>query len=369
MILTDSSLVLFMAMSVLGMLSIESSALHSVNWYKWTVFTGFSMACTVSTKWTGLSVMAVVAVCTLIDMNRRGELAEKPSSEVADFVIRLVILLGIPVAVYTVLYFFFFQQLNKDGFGAAFMLPEFQATLAGNAKEGKFPEPSFWTNFFYLQGEMYRANKDITTPHSYSSYWYSWPTMQRPINCWVAFDSKNKTSSRVYLFGNPFVWWGALAGLVLSPLCLFFRRAATSKVAPATADTDKAVTDKAVTEASTADDLSDLYENPFDTQGSSVHYRLVQLYMGYFVSILPFAAVQRACFVYHYIPSLLFAMLLSAFTLDSLTARFHYALRWLLVAVLVAVYAYGFWFWAPIVYGWPLTSEEYESRVWTQTWK
>jgi dolichyl-phosphate-mannose--protein O-mannosyl transferase len=71
---------------------------------------------------------------------------------------------------------------------------------------------------------MFRANKDIATPHQYQSYWYTWPIMQRPINCFHLFDKEIGKASRVYLLGNPLVWWFVLACVALSPLCFVLRR-------------------------------------------------------------------------------------------------------------------------------------------------
>jgi dolichyl-phosphate-mannose--protein O-mannosyl transferase len=74
--------------------------------------------------------------------------------EFRDASIRIGLLLGIPIVFYVLNYYFFFGQLYKHGFGSEFMLPDFQSTLEGSPKEGKFPAPSFWENFVYLQFEV-----------------------------------------------------------------------------------------------------------------------------------------------------------------------------------------------------------------------
>jgi len=295
-------------------------------------------------------VVAVVGICTIIDMFRRGTFEPHPLDESYDFAVRLVILLGIPIVMYIALYWLFLEQLHKTGFGADFMLPDFQSSLEGHAKYGKFDKPSFWSKFYYLQSEMFRANKDIATAHTYQSYWYTWPVMHRPINSFVK-GVGGGTTARVFLMGNPMVWWGALGGLVVSPLCLVLKSWW-----------------KRFDEQESVADIPIGYRSPFVTLGRSFQFRMLQLYLGYVLSLVPYALVARPCFVYHYMPSLLFSILLTAYAFDAVTHRLPLIVTWLVVLCLVGIFAWGFYFWSPIVYGWPLTKTEYESRNWMKSW-
>ena len=77
--------------------------------------------------------------------------------------------------------------------------------------------------------------------------------------------------------------------------------------------------------------------------------------------------VKRSCFLYHYIPGLMYGELMLAMTLDKLAAgapRTRDAVvRGALLAV-VGVYL----FYAPWVYAIPLTSEGHERRRWLRRW-
>eukprot|EP00300_Choanocystis_sp_HF-7_P013672 c18398_g1_i3.p1 GENE.c18398_g1_i3~~c18398_g1_i3.p1 ORF type:complete len:391 (+),score=53.85 c18398_g1_i3:845-2017(+) len=348
MILTDSSLLLFIALSFLCHLSAENCILHSRAWFLWTTLTGFSIGMTVSTKWTGLIIVAVIGLSTVVDMLRRARHDPLPKWEAFDFVVRLFLLLGIPIVFYVANFYAFFKQLYKTGFGADFMLPDFQASLVGHKTYNRFPAPSFEESFTYLQYEMFRANKDISTPHHWQSFWYSWPTMSRPINCWASRAEKiadQFVTRRVYLFGNPFVWWVVLGCLVVSPVCWFFHRR-FSKAAAAKSH----------------------YRSALPLQGSTFAHRLVQLYLGYILSMLPYALVQRACFIYHYMPALMFGMLLAGIVLDCLVTSYSVPAAWGVLGALLLVFAWGFWFWGSLVYGLPLTNEQYQARVWWNSW-
>ncbi|NLO41331.1 MAG: hypothetical protein GX115_17940 [Ruminiclostridium sp.] len=51
-------------------------------------------------------------------------------------------------------------------------------------------------------------------PHNYSSRWYQWPVMNRPILYYTKTDGK--VGEGISAFGNPAIWWmGIPAGILL----------------------------------------------------------------------------------------------------------------------------------------------------------
>jgi len=64
-----------------------------------------------------------------------------------------------------------------------------------------------------MQYKMWDGQLRVGTSHPYSSHWYQWPLMNRPI--WYSFEpSDDKRWVRgVLLIGNPVVLWGGLAAL------------------------------------------------------------------------------------------------------------------------------------------------------------
>ncbi|HOK43833.1 MAG TPA: hypothetical protein PLD49_09225, partial [Thermoclostridium caenicola] len=63
---------------------------------------------------------------------------------------------------------------------------------------------------------MYNYHKGVVEPHPYSSHWYEWPLMLRPIYYYAGQLLPEGLGSSIAAFGNPMVWWtGFIAFWVL----------------------------------------------------------------------------------------------------------------------------------------------------------
>ena len=116
---------------------------------------------------------------------------------------------------------------------------------------------------------------------------------------------------------------------------------------------------------------------------------LLLLLLGYGANWLPFVVVDRAAFLYHFLPSLLYGLLLAGAALDALVppaplmqppdeptndplylaALRPGSLRWLVCAGCVLGLACSFAFFAPLAYGVPLSDRDFEARLWTEGWR
>ncbi len=69
--------------------------------------------------------------------------------------------------------------------------------------------------FFSNQAHMYNFHNELNIKHSYSSPWWSWPIMAKPI--WFygskALAAENLTSS-IICMGNPLIWWFSIPALI-----------------------------------------------------------------------------------------------------------------------------------------------------------
>jgi dolichyl-phosphate-mannose-protein mannosyltransferase len=227
-------------------------------------------------KWTGFAFIGFIALA-------------KPK--------QLVIILPLAAAVYIAAFVPHFTILSQPGPGDAFMSKEFQT------KQQNLFEKTIELNKLY-----YTTNRDLTFDHPYSSKWYSWPVMQRPIFYWVADDA------RVYLLGNPVIWWASSAAVLM---LLFFTRDRTALL----------------------------------------------LIAGYLGSFLPFILIGRVLFLYHYFTALCFAMLILVY----LISKSKHATK--IYAALLFASFLAFLYFAPLTYGLPLTPDQYEPRVWFSTWR
>lgn len=86
---------------------------------------------------------------------------------------------------------------------------------------------------------------------------------------------------------------------------------------------------------------------------------------GYWVNILPYLAVSRSCFVYHYMPALLYAEMMAGLILDQLLPK-----RWMVFSykVVLLVMGAGFLYFCPWIYGFPLTNDAHARRRWLPRW-
>ena len=215
-----------------------------------------------------------------------------------------------------------FKLLPKSGPGNAYMSPAFQKTLANNSYVGDstIRPVNLFGKFFELNEEMYRSNKRLTAMHPYSSKWYTWPFMMRPVYYWN--ETVDAKEAKIYLIGNPFIYWTSAVAI------LFL--------------------------------LTNIFNPIFKNK------RKIMLFLGggYLLNFLPFIGIGRVMFLYHYFSSLIFAAIALSFLIDSIqknkTAIF--------IAVILTAGLF-FLFFSPLTYGIPLTPDQYNIRVWLNSWR
>lgn len=231
-----------------------------------SVFTGLS----ISIKWTGLTFFAIISFSILIDFFK--------NPKIKPLLLKVLLFLIVPFLIYVSFFIVHFSLLYKSGPGDAFMSPAFQKELQGSTAYTTAKPLSFWRKFVELNKAMYTGSSTLTATHPDGSQWFEWPFMRKPIWYWV----KNipDKAANIYLFGNPAVWWStgflmiwlALSLLIGKPL-IFGR----------------------------------MKKIPFD---------FYLLLLGYFINLLAFIFIGRVTFLYHYLISLTFAILIFAYLVD-----------------------------------------------------
>jgi Gpi18-like mannosyltransferase/predicted membrane-bound dolichyl-phosphate-mannose-protein mannosyltransferase len=71
--------------------------------------------------------------------------------------------------------------------------------------------------FDYYKQIVWYENSVSSATHPYSSKWWSWPMMLRPVAYWQHFPKEGKVST-VWGGGNPLIWWGALTGMTFTAI-------------------------------------------------------------------------------------------------------------------------------------------------------
>ena len=268
----------------------------------------------VSIKWTGLAFLGFAGVMELIDII--------PAISFKRIINLILYFLVIPFVLYFSIFAIHFTILNKSGDGDAFMTPAFQSTLRGSAyaNDTSLKPLNMFQKFIELNVEMYHANQTLTATHPYSSKWYTWPFMIRPIYYWDHNSTTTPTESKIYLIGNPLVWWASTVAI----LYLL---------------------------------LSSLNRNFFKNK------TVIIILAGYFINYLPFIGIGRVMFLYHYFASLIFAILALAYLID----RQRFSKRVFIACI--ALYALAFLYFAPLSYGLPLDASQFQNRMWLTTWQ
>ena len=207
------------------------------------------------------------------------------------------------------------------------MSPVFQSTLVGNNARAE-TKISLLDKFLELNVAMYKFNARITASHPYSSKWYQWPFNKRSIWYWT--KNVNNEKANIYLLGNPFVWWP----IFFLVLFTAFR----------------------------------LIQKSFRQRTPKVIYFF---FFGYLINLLPFLFIKRVTFLYHYLPSLIFGILISIIVLEKIfTARnrpglkkskeflgFPSKARFSLYFGYLFLILASFIFLAPLSYGFPVSQK------------
>lgn len=351
--LIDSMLLLW-GFSAVTMALAARKATGRKHWALWTgaaIFGGMALA----TKATGLSMLGLVGLIWLVDAVRDRKLWKTQWKPIVG---RAAVLGVSAFLVYFVVFAIHFAYLTKAGDGDAYMNQQFQSTLKGNSNYKPEASMSVFKKFTELNHEMHfyelQLNGDV---HPYSTKWTSWPYMERGVFLYVANASDQKTRY-IYTLGNPFVWYGAVLGVILVGVGWLTNRKKFRRY----------------------------------------RWAMGFLAVGWAVNYLPFVLITRPMFLYHYFYALMFSigfvvlglgiltgwikdstrpLELTPATAEELAAdqpaqrTWTFDSRWSQVAywgILGAALAFFLYF-APISYGIPLTSDGLNSRMWLHSWR
>ncbi|KIL36841.1 hypothetical protein SD71_05400 [Cohnella kolymensis] len=99
----------------------------------------------------------------------------------------MIFFIAIPVGIYTVSYKPYIEATAKD---------------------------DNYTDLWQYQKDMYHYHKGVKEKHPYSSKWYTWPLMLRPVWYYGGKDLPNGQAQSIAAIGNPVVWWGGLLAML-----------------------------------------------------------------------------------------------------------------------------------------------------------
>lgn len=309
-ILLDSFMLLFGFLGILFYLNWKEKR----NSKKFLFFAGLFSGLAGLIKWTGLSFLGIILIFYFLNLFKNSE-------KIVYFLKGVIFLIIIPFFVYLSVFYIHFYLLPNNGPGAAFHTPEFQKTLIGNSyqKVEEIKPLNNFEKFIELNKEMYLKNQNLNATHPYSSNWYSWPLMIRPIYYWNKIFDKDHYG-RIYFIGNPVIWWFGFTSIIYLTILIikniFSRRQITQK-----------------------------------------HLLIIT---SYYINLLPFIFIKRVMFLYHYLPALIFSIISFGFLNNNLQKLFKYLV---IFAILIFI------IFSPLTYGLKIPERYYNLLVWLSTWK
>jgi dolichyl-phosphate-mannose-protein mannosyltransferase len=306
--------------------------LSTQGWRRWVlgiaagIFFGLSIAC----KWNGLWFLLGIWLSLGVIMGHQ-ILTRRPTTEIKDFppdiepsvLVKLsrlqlweilVYLLAVPAVVYIMAW-----------------IPHLQQN----------PEPNLWK----MQGEILHYHEKVgngKAVHPYCANWYTWPLMMRPLAYYynvVKGAAGNVNLDKIYdvhAMGNPFLWWLAFGVIVMMTWRLL----------------KKIVTG-----------------DHWDLSNQQVALPIFFL-ANYGANLFPWIRVTRCIYIYHYMGSLVFAVLALAWVIDRWFHSPNLQLRGWSITAVFAIAAAFIW-WLPIYLGLPLSHQQLALRMWfnENTWK
>lgn len=193
-------------------------------------------------------------------------------------------------------------------------------------------QTDFWNQFFTWHKQSWDYNVHLDATHPYASKWWSWPFLTRPI--WFYYKVVESKIIGVDGIGNPIVWWGTTLGIVFTLLTTAY---------------------------------TFLVWNRKDSQVIERRYFWPVLFLlaGWAAFYLPWTVIGRVLFLYHYMSSYLFALLLASFWLG-LAFEGKWNKVWV-VALLAVASIVGLYF-APIWIAYPISQGWFDNLMWFKSW-
>lgn len=164
-----------------------------------------------------------------------------------------------------------------------------------------------------MQEQMWWYHTGLRATHPYSSPWWSWPFLIRPIYLYTS-DEVGGMVARIYAFGNPFVFWFGFSSVIVSSFYAFLEK----------------------------------------------NKKLAIMVFSYFIFFVPWALSPRIMFLYHYLPSVPFMCIATGYVLRR---NLKLAYVYFLAGLIIFIYFFPHWAGLQI----PLWLDK--SYYWLESWR
>jgi dolichyl-phosphate-mannose-protein mannosyltransferase len=180
-----------------------------------------------------------------------------------------------------------------------------------------------------LQGSMYNYHATLNATHPFSSSWWTWPLMLKPLWLYVS-TLPNSVTSTIVLMGNPLVWWvGFACVIVISIFALVKIVRAAGK------------------------------------QLDKIGLPAIFITVFFFFQWVPYVLISRVTFIYHFYVNVPLLSLAAAYFISK-----YWSSKWVKVAAIAyfagIVALFGLFY--PVISGMPASNSWIDSLKWLNGW-
>ena len=204
---------------------------------------------------------------------------------------------------------------------------------------------------FDLQIGMFLYHASLNATHPFSSPWWSWPLILKPL--WMFVNTEGNTVSTVVLMGNPVIWWSAIPAIAATSVAAFVRH--------------EKITSSGVSSSGAADP-----HNEATAAAPAAHSKILKqlfIIIPFFSLWLPYALIPRILFIYHFAPATTFLILAVTYWLELLWEdKDSKALSRSIVITYLIFVAAVFVMFYPVISGMPVSPEYRDSLKWLPQW-
>jgi dolichyl-phosphate-mannose-protein mannosyltransferase len=185
------TIVMFYAMHRYGEIQWRSGGYRRSFWF--LALSGLFFGAAAAVKWNYLYGGAGLAILLGFALFRRWREGRRVGDRavfrriVLTLMSCIIFFIAVPVTIYTVSYTQYIEATKADD----------------NYKD-----------LWQYQKNMYEYHKGVKEQHPYSSKWYTWPLMIRPVWYYGGKDLSDGEAQSIAAIGNPVVWWGGLLAML-----------------------------------------------------------------------------------------------------------------------------------------------------------
>lgn len=175
-------------------------------------------------------------------------------------------------------------------------------------------------SFIKYQKAMYDYHSKLEATHPYTSKWYEWPIMKRPLWFYIGRFDNDKIGT-IACMGNPAIWWLSTATAIFTLIYTIIKK---------------------------------------DKEGLIILVMIIATWITY-------AFIGRIMFIYHYFITLPYMMLTIVFTINKLAkwkSKVDYCIP-ALCAIFLAFFIYFF----PVYSGMPVRLKYIKATEWFNSWE